>query len=708
MLPAQTGEDPSERDPSTAQNPPNQGQGSTPSGAGPRLRLAGNPDQELEQLRQSKLAETPRIILPYPYVAGDTLTPETRDRIRQDGTLGLQWIGKHLSTNGLRSFGLENELVIVDPHGQPAFGVGHAVHESLKDAERGAGTRAGGELLSNQLEHRSVYTKDVRGTSMFNVDLKVRADQVEFRSALPPGHQLFGCGVLVTVADDDLKQGNVTPNKRYYALGAELQKIALESQWSFERVVEGEDGLTTFSVGNADSRDLTRLIALESPEGKVLIAPASFFLEGLMTSLQVHVGVADQAEYVGYHRVSDLVSPILVAVSAGSPIVLGKQMPFKESRTGFLWDASTHPNRNGYISLNENGEVVKNHTWLRDPLEQLAIAQTFPLLRPDTGGKTSTLGKQLGALDDPELELCVRTCVENSKTWWPHTRTTLGFETVEGESGQQSLSVVLRFENRVMSAGPTLSDQSANAMFCYALIYGMRQSLVDRGIPIDGTPEELAEQLPLEDAVRNMDQASAYGLDGQARWIGGDRFSDQGDTFCDLIRDQLLEVYDEGVELLGIDKADAQRCRAVIERRISFRWDDVLSESDPQYERFRGRIGATPADILQFIDDDLERERESVKVRWRAEPGYADSSDAQLDRLFDTWKTETLVQHQIDAWSRDSGGSYDFVSWFKNRYLTERRVQEPELLDIDQLELDSLLARMRETEVREDFGTQEQ
>ena len=116
----------------------------------------------------------------------------------------------------------------------------------------------------------------------------------------------------------------------------------------------------------------------------------------------------------------------------------------------------------------------------------------------------------------------------------------------------------LRVENRVLPAGPTVTDVIANAAFYYGLV----RALADE-------PRPVWTRLPFEAAAENFDAACRHGIDAELL-LAAARPVRRRRRRCppvDLVRDELLPLAAAGLDAWGVEPADRDRYLGVIEER---------------------------------------------------------------------------------------------------------------------------------------------
>jgi gamma-glutamyl:cysteine ligase YbdK (ATP-grasp superfamily) len=106
-------------------------------------------------------------------------------------------------------------------------------------------------------------------------------------------------------------------------------------------------------------------------------------------------------------------------------------------------------------------------------------------------------------------------------------------------------------ENRVLPAGPSVSDIMANAAFYYGLV----RVLAEAQRPV-------WTQMSFTTAGENLYEAARHGLDAHLYWPGF------GETpAAELVLRRLLPMAAEGLSRWGVDPALADRLLGIIEQR---------------------------------------------------------------------------------------------------------------------------------------------
>jgi hypothetical protein len=219
-----------------------------------------------------------------------------------------------------------------------------------------------------------------------------------------------------------------------------------------------------------------------------------------------------------------VVSAPMVAVSANSPLLFGKQ----------LWDETRIPLCEQAVDVGGGrfGRVTFGSGFVEESLEACfqENVEHYPVMLPLSQDQAS---KQL-----PHVRL-------HNGTIWRWNRPLVGFD----EDGTPHL----RIEHRVMAAGPTLIDMAANM----AVYYGLVESLSTQSVP----PEM---RLRFGTVRENFYVAACLGLDAEITWLDGRRW-----LLRTLWQEVLLPLAETGLAILGVNENDADHWLKVIEQRIA-------------------------------------------------------------------------------------------------------------------------------------------
>ena len=335
------------------------------------------------------------------------------------------------------------------------------------------------------------------GISKLHTDL-VKLWRQASKSATELNLNLAMIGILPTLKDSDLCVENMSVANRFKALNDQV--LRLRKGQPIKLDIEGEDRLTTehFDV----------------------------MLEAAATSFQIHIKVP-QGRGADYYNASKLASAPLVAISANSPFLFGKD----------LWAETRIPLFEQAVSVG-NWDYAERVTFgvrfIEERLSEVFVAnrQRYPVLLPQISERPRE------KLDHMRLQ---------NGTIWRWNRPLVGWD----DDGTPHL----RLEQRVVPAGPTILDSMANAAFYYGLVTYLANDEV--------RPHKRAQFFTTRD---NFYEAARLGLDANIRWNHED-----SQPLADLILDEFLPMATAGLTELAIDPVDIDRYLGVIRARCESR-----------------------------------------------------------------------------------------------------------------------------------------
>ncbi len=308
---------------------------------------------------------------------------------------------------------------------------------------------------------------------------------------------IVAIGTLPTIRERDLCLANISPLNRYVALNEQVLKS------------RGGRPLRIRIDGNEQ-------LALDHND---------VMLEAAATSFQIHLQVP-AAQIVRYYNASAILSAPLVAATANSPFLLGRD----------LWDETRIPLFEQSVDAGDPTEDRRHRvTFGRRYLESSAMEyydenlREFPVLLPMT-------------YDDPPDAL--RHLQLHNGTIWRWNRLLLGFDADRVPQ--------LRIEHRVMPAGPTIIDMIANA----ALYIGAAHHLARQ----EQAPESM---LDFQDARRNFYAAARHGLAAELVWLDGRRIDART-----LLLEEIVPMARTGLAQFGLDQDECDRYMDLIAARV--------------------------------------------------------------------------------------------------------------------------------------------
>ncbi|MEV8566526.1 glutamate--cysteine ligase [Streptomyces sp. NPDC051322] len=364
-------------------------------------------------------------------------------------------------------------------------------------------------------------------------------------------------GILPTLAQQDLVSANLSDVDRYMLLNDQM------------RAARGEDFLL-------DIQGVERLTCTSAS-----IAP-----EAACTSVQLHLQVTP-ARFADVWNAAQAIAAVQVAVGANSPFLFGKEL-WRESRPPlFLQATDVRPPE-------FKAQGVRPRTWfgerwidsVHDLFEE--NLRYFPPLLPMCDDE-----EPLRLLDDGGVPRLPELVLHNGTVYrWNRPV----YDVTDGVPH-------LRVENRVLPAGPTVTDVIANAAFYYGLV----RALADE-------PRPVWKRLPFEAAAENFDAACRYGIEAELAWPRQGRAAGVARVpAVQLVREELLPLAASGLDAWGVEPADRDRCLGVIEERCRRRANGASWQVNT-YHRARDagleREAALAATTRRYIE--LMREGEPV------------------------------------------------------------------------------------------------
>ncbi len=316
------------------------------------------------------------------------------------------------------------------------------------------------------------------------------------------------CGILPTLRKHDLDMKNLTPVDRYYALMDAIQKHLLGT--SFELRVEGVDEL---------------LVKHDSP-----------LLEAWNTSFQVHLQVAPK-EFVKMYNIAQTLAGPMVAIAANSPLVFGRRL-WAESRIA-LFQQSLDTRTTSDHMRERLPRVNFGSGWLRGDITEI-YKEDISRFRVLLAGNIEEDSLQM--ISEGKVPKLRALQIHNS-TVYRWNRPCYGIS----PNGKPHL----RIENRVMPAGPTVVDATANAAFWLGAMVGMSLNHTD-----------ITKHLEFDDVRDNFIKAAKFGIDSTFNWIG-----DKKVHAPELILKELLPLAEEGLKHQKVNNADISKYLGIIEAR---------------------------------------------------------------------------------------------------------------------------------------------
>ncbi|MFJ3414736.1 glutamate-cysteine ligase family protein [Streptomyces sp. NPDC086082] len=391
------------------------------------------------------------------------------------------------------------------------------------------GTDGMPRMLNGEVLERIASRDFQTELAMFNLEVNIAPHRLdgrvfdrlaeEIRTSLAYAHRKAGevdagilmIGILPTLDRDDLVSSNLSAVDRYTLLNDQI--VAARGE-DFVLDIEGVEHLTCTSGS---------------------IAP-----EAACTSVQLHLQVTPD-RFADVWNAAQAVAAVQVAVGANSPFLFGREL-WRESRPPLFQQATdTRP-----PELQAQG--VRPRTWFGERWVTSAYdlfeenLRYFPALLPIHDDEDP-----LDVLDEGGIPSLAELVLHNG-TVYRWNRPVYGI--ADGVPH-------LRVENRVLPAGPTVTDVIANTAF----YYGVVRALAEESRPV-------WTRLPFEAAAANFDTACRDGIDARLVWPRRGRLG--GTTEIDavtLVRDELLPLAEAGLDAWGVEPADRDLYLGVIDER---------------------------------------------------------------------------------------------------------------------------------------------
>lgn len=316
-------------------------------------------------------------------------------------------------------------------------------------------------------------------------------------------------GILPTITPRHIEFEHMTPNPRF----EELNRVMKEHKGGdFELNIQGVDQLIT-------KHD-------------------SIVFEACNTSFQAHLQIEPDEAVAQYNWSQAIAAPVL-AVSANSPLLLGKEL-WAETRIA-LFQQSIDIRSGSTLIREQQPRVTFGTRWVRESISEI--------FKEDIARFTFLVA---GEIEHDSLDQLKAGKIPELKALRMHNGTIYRWN--RPCYGVANGVAHLRIENRYIPSGPTILDEMANFAFWVGLMRGM--------------PEEyskLWERMDFKRVKANFLRAAISGMETKLQWMGK-----VVDT-KDLINDELLPIAEEGLRKSGIDDVSIRNYLGVIRQRLSSR-----------------------------------------------------------------------------------------------------------------------------------------
>lgn len=314
-------------------------------------------------------------------------------------------------------------------------------------------------------------------------------------------------GILPTIGPKNLELIYMTPSPRYYALNEMIKNSRGED---FELHLRGVDELS--------------------------ILHDSVLFEACNTSFQMHLQI-DPDDFISSFNWSQALAGPILGICTNSPLLLGREL-WKETRIAlFRQSIDTRPTRSAMI--NKQPRVQFGTQWAKGDVSSI--------FRNEVAGHSVILHRPI---EDDSLAMAREGQAPKLEALNLHNGTLYKWNRAcYGVGGGKAH---LRIENRYIPSGPTVRDEMAN----FALWVGLMKARPKEC-------DDMASVMDFRVAKNNFLKAARYGSETVMDWMG------EKMGVKKLMSRVLLPMAREGLEKVGIDKADIDLYLGVIEARIN-------------------------------------------------------------------------------------------------------------------------------------------
>ena len=366
------------------------------------------------------------------------------------------------------------------------------------------------ELAKFNLE-TNLTPLEFKGNCLSELERENRDGLNKIREVIKPFNaEVILTGILPTLRKADLDMSNLTPKPRYLALMESIKEHSLRGDDHFELRLDGIDELH---------------IRHDSP-----------LLEACNTSFQVHLQVAPK-DFVKMYNIAQMLAAPMISIAANSPMVFGRRL-WHETRIALFQQSLDTRTSNDHLR-ERSPRVNFGKDWLHESI--------LEIYKEDIARFRVLLGD---IVEEDSLELVAKNITPKLRALLIHNSTVYRWNRPcygISPNGKPHL----RIENRVLPAGPTVADATANAAFWLGLMIGFQNKY-----------EDVRKNISFEDIRDNFDKAAKFGFDTKYTW-----FDDRKVSPRELILEELLPIARDGLVLRGIDAADIDRYLGIIHDR---------------------------------------------------------------------------------------------------------------------------------------------
>ncbi len=401
---------------------------------------------------------------------------------------------------GAPSFGAELELYIIDELASPKA-INTLLYDAMEDEQLTL------ELNRFNLEYN--FQPIPQQDAPFSLMRQHMLGALARLTDLAHTHQarVLPIGILPTLKREDMGMHAITNLPRYHVLARELRNKRGED---FHVHIEGCEQLD--------------------------LRWSDVSLEGANTSFQFHYRV-NPKDFANAFNAAQLVTPLVLALAANSPLFLGQQL-WQETRIA-LFKQSIDTRLDDALAKHLPARVLFGLGWVRDGIHELFAEGTYlfePLLPIwDQEEEHNSAVPQLAALRLHQGSI------------WSWNRPI--YDPADGGH--------LRIELRALPAGPTPSDMIACAALHSGLIRGLQDSM-----------RELLPAMPFRYAEQNFYRAAKHGLDATLIWPNPQRGQLEERPAIHILQ-CLMPTVEAGLHKLGVGDAEIRQQCGLIQATLA-------------------------------------------------------------------------------------------------------------------------------------------
>ncbi len=510
-----------------------------------------------------------------------------------------------LSNNWFESditrIGAEQEMVLIDKSTYKPASIAVQALEAMKHLEWVESELAKFNLEIN-LEPR-VFT----GSALADMEEEIRTKLGTIAGYLDEmDSSILLTGILPTLRKYDMELHNLTPKKRYKAL---MDAISEQNKGRFHEL---------------------RLLGID----ELILKHNTPFMEACNTSFQVHLQIAPE-EFVQMYNIAQCITAPILAIAANSPIAFGRRL-WHETRIA-MFQQSLDTRSSTEHMREHSARVSFGNDWIYDSILDI-YKEDIARFRPIISGDQEE--DSLAAISNGKVPKLRALQVHNS-TIYRWNRPCYGIS----PNGKPHL----RIENRVLSSGPSVVDEMANAALWLGAMKGYQQRNFD-----------VREKVSFSDIKDNFAKAARYGIDTNFSW-----FNDQKINAVDLINSEIVEVAREGLQGMNMDSADIDKYLSVIQNRA----EEHMTGARWMLRTFTHLIEKIPRDeaITTLTSEILENQSQSKPVHtWQIpDESHLISYKPSALRVDEFMMTDLFTVHADDL--IDLVG--EMMTWKRLRYV---------------------------------------